>query len=92
MIYPGLYFLQNKGDRLYLDGTLKMNLEAVLILKKMNVAYPKNSVDFDPEFVCRLLKSIFSKEELKKCSDHSTDSKLRGFNRRKLRFAKGEKD
>lgn len=47
-------------------------------------------VDFDYEFVRRLLKEIFSKLELKKSAGRSTTTSVLELNRRKLRFAKGE--
>lgn len=78
--------MQDKGDRYYLDGEVKFSLNLINILKKMNTSYPKNSPDFDVEFVRHLLKGILSQEQLSDCSKASS---LRCLDRPKLKLAKG---
>lgn len=87
MFYFELLFLQEKGDRFYLDKDVKISLGVVNILKKMNMSYPKTSSDFDGEFLQHLLKSVFNEKELLECSSASSLKKLNGP---KLKLAKGK--
>lgn len=62
-----LSFLQSKGDRLFLDEELTLELSVIETLKKMNSNYPKNTSDFDAEFIFKIMKPMFSRQELKNC-------------------------
>lgn len=75
-----------KGDRLYLERTVKIRLKMVDQLKKMNSNFPKTSVDYDSEFLRHLLNEVFTKQELKDCGK---SSKIRNLKREKLQLAKG---
>lgn len=78
--------MQAKGDRLYLDHTVKIKLSTVDFLKRMNSTYPKTTSDFDREFLWNLLKGVFTKDELKACGNASS---LLGLKRDKLKLVKG---
>lgn len=82
-----LFFIQTKGDRYYLGEEVKLSLNLVNVLKKMNSNYPESSADFDMGFITRLLGGIFRKGELEKCAKLSS---LKSLNRPKLTFAKGK--
>lgn len=78
--------LKSDGDRIYLDGTLKICLSLLHTVKNMNCTYPKTSSDFDEEFLFHLIKAFFSKDEVLAC--HST-GKLTPLKRDKLKMLKG---
>lgn len=78
--------LKTKGDRLYLNEKLKLSVDLVEVLKKMNSTYPKNSADFDTEFLQRAMKPMFSRDEMKMCIGANNLRKLDVSN---LRFLKG---
>lgn len=58
------FFTQTYGDRLYLAETLKLKLDLVQVLKKMNSVYPKTTPDFDEEFLFHVVRGLFSEEEV----------------------------
>lgn len=65
-----LYFTipQSRGDRLYLEGSLKVKLEVVKLLKKMNVEYPRSHEDYDEKFLITAIAAIFAEDELNSLS------------------------
>lgn len=77
---------QTKGDRYYLNETLKLRNGLVETLQKMNSTYPRNTADYDVEFLCRTVKSIFGKDVLQK---FSKSRNLRDLTRSHLKFLKG---
>lgn len=79
--------MKANGDRLYLNESLKLKVDLVEVLKKMNSTYPKNSTDFDAEFLHRAMKPMFSRDELKKCFDANN---LRRLDVTTFRFLKGK--
>lgn len=79
------YIFQSTGVRYYLDGNVKLKPNVVDTLKHSNIQYPSSSEDFDEKFVRQLLRAIFTKSELKKCSSKSS---LKELNPPKLKFAK----
>lgn len=60
-------FPQSKGDRLYLDEGIKLNVQLVETLKKMNSTYPQQTSDYDAEFIYNAMKPMFSRAELGGC-------------------------
>lgn len=68
-----------------MDGNVKLRPNIVDSLKRSNTQYPLSSEDFDEKFVRQLLKAIFTKSELKKCS---SEASLKTLNAPKLKFAK----
>lgn len=55
-------------------------------LKKMNQNYPNSHEDFDEQFIFLAAGGIFTRAELKICSDSKTLRKLKAAN---LKFLKG---
>lgn len=76
---------QTKGNRLYLDGTLKIKFDKIGRLKKMNDTYPKCTQDYDGNFVLCLLNAVFNKKMLRAVGDSSS---LRTFPVVELQFVK----
>lgn len=68
------------------DDEVKLHPNTVDMLKHLNIQYPMKHEDYDEKFIRQLMKAIFRKPELKKCS--KTNS-LKSLNRPKLKFAKG---
>lgn len=62
-----LIFSQSMGDRLYLDGSLKIKMDLIRLLKKMNDNYPSSHQDFDEKFLFHAMQAIFSSGEMKAC-------------------------
>lgn len=74
-----------KGDRYYIDELVKIKLNTVNVLKKMNDSYPTSTSDYDKLFLFDLSKEIFTKKELRACGKCRSLMKL---NRVKLKFIK----
>lgn len=81
------FFTQTYGDRLYLAETLKLKLDLVQVLKKMNSVYPKTTPDFDEEFLFHVVRGLFSEEEVLE-SDRT--QKLIPIKGDRLKFLKGK--
>lgn len=86
MYGPLSFFLQSKGDRVYLDGKIKLKFDFIQRMKKMNDVYPKTHQDYDAEFIFYMVDAVFSKNELKPIL---TTPSLRLLDREKLSFIKG---
>lgn len=59
------FYCQINGDRYYYDGAIKISKNYVEILKGMNANMLTNSKDFDYRYMARLLKAVFSEDELR---------------------------
>lgn len=82
-----LYFLQSSGNRLYFKETLKVNLNAINRLKKMNVSLPDSTPDYDEKFVYELMLAVMNLEEMKA---FSSQNNLQTIDRNKRRFIKSK--
>lgn len=81
-----MFSFQVRGDRLYLDGDLRLKLRVVEMLKGMGSNYPENSSDFDEIFLYRSMKSIFTKIQLRKFAKSQS---LFDLEQPKRKFLKG---
>lgn len=70
--------LQSRGDRLYLKDDLKIKLEAVQLLKKLNDNYPHNHEDFDEKFLFEAMRAIFTEVEIKQCFESKSLKSIYG--------------
>lgn len=77
--------LQSKGDRVYMDGKVKLKINFIDQMKKMNQVYPKLNVDFDAEYLFYMVHAVFSKIELKPIVKQPS---LRLLDKSKLAFVK----
>lgn len=68
-----------------MDHQIKLSPRVIETLKKANTTYPLSGSDYDKRFMCILLKAVFTKDDLVKCSQTSLVSHL---NRVKLKFVK----
>lgn len=80
------FHLQSKCHRLYLDGKVKIKSDIVLSLKSANTTFPLTTPDHDTGFIRRLVKAVFTQQELKVCVSMQS---LRALDSEKLKFSKG---
>lgn len=69
------------------DNQLILRFGVVETLKKMNRSYPKNQECYDDQFIRRVMKSIFKKEDLLHCAKSHC---LRDLDFFKRSFLKGK--
>lgn len=80
------FLFQTRGDRYYLNKTLKLKLEVVETLKKMNCSYPKMNADYDVEYLYHAMRSIYKQKVLE---DFSKSGNLRSLGSSHLKFLRG---
>lgn len=81
------------ADRYYMDGTIKIKRDVLLILKNMNVNVLQKSKEFDYRFVSRLLSQIFDIQTLRNSSAGSPNMRKTAYARldeAKLHFMMGK--
>lgn len=80
-----MFEFQSDGNRFYHDHEVKVKLETIKALKRMNDIFPTLTADYDTIFLNLLLKDVFSKKELIQCGRTKL---IKGLGVRKLKFAK----
>lgn len=81
------------ADRYYMNGTIKIKREVLLILKNMNVNVLQKSKEFDYRFISRLLSQIFDNQTLRNSSAGSSNMRKTAYARLdeiKLQFMAGK--
>lgn len=90
-----LFFVfQTNGDRLYLNGRIKILAADLKMLKKWNDSFPASSSVNDSKFVCKLLEIVFDRETLMRSSATGRLANNNGLqhealNVERLQFVKG---
>lgn len=74
-----LFLFQSRGDRLYLKDSLKIKLEAIQLLKRMNVNYPQNHEDFDEMFLFQAMRALFTEADIKLCAESKSLKSIYGM-------------
>lgn len=69
------------------NNDIILKFEVVDALKKMNQSYPTNQTCYDAKFIFRVMKAIFTKQDMIQCAK-SQD--LRALDLAKRLFARGE--
>lgn len=80
-----MFEFQSNGNRFYHDREVKVKLETIKSLKRMNDIFPASTADYDSIFLRLLLKDVFSRKELIQCGRTML---INGLGVRKLKFAK----
>lgn len=70
------------------SNDIVLKLDVVETLKKMNQCFPKNQECYDEQFIFRIMRAIFTKEEL----NDSRSGMLRTLDFSKRLFLKGMKN
>lgn len=71
---------------MYYHEKLKLSLDVIKKLKKMNVSYPENTVDYDEDFIFVLAAEVFQFNEIE---EFLKNDNLLAFSRDELQFVKG---
>lgn len=80
------------ADRYYMNGSIKIKRDVLLILKNMNINVLQKSKEFDYRFVSRLLSQIFDNQTLRNSSAGSSNMRKTAYARldeAKLQFMIG---
>lgn len=88
-----IYSFKVYADRYYMNGTIRIKRDVLLILKNMNVNVLQRSREFDYRFISRLLGQIFDNQTLRNSSAGSLNMRKTAYallNEAKLQFMMGK--